>query len=568
VDENGEAIPGQPRRQVFLACERKASQLTGAAVEQLVTPNDTLLDAADDFGLVAAAEDSYLVRRLPVGTPDEPSMIWKAAVSLGAKLSEDERITPPRWLNFAGPPPDPADPDAAPAIPCCKASAVIEGDFNPALFRDKIVLIGGEPGILGMELGKDLFTTPFHRFQLGGKLPYMSGVEMQANGLANLLQGNWISRTERPFEVALVIAAGLLLGGGFTLLRPIRAIITAVALVAVIGLIGTLALHQQQIWFPWSVTAFLQVPVALVWGVASQSYIERFFRIRLSREQAAMRGAFAKYLSPQMLDHLTETGFTTNLGGEKIHAAMMFTDLEAFTDMCERVHDPERIVDILNDYFERTTGNIVEDDGIIIKFIGDAIFAAWGAPMPDPDAPIKAANAAWKLFENKLVVDGEELKTRVGLHYGEVVAGNVGSSRRVDYTLIGDAVNLASRLEGINKHLGTNILMSASVHAHLGPEFRVRRVGKLRVKGRNEPVEAFELLGPARQAEQPAWINAYHQALAAMEAGDFDTALAGFAAVGESRGPLGDGPSRFLAERIRQRHQEPIIDGIVELKEK
>jgi adenylate cyclase len=368
--------------------------------------------------------------------------------------------------------------------------------------------------------------------------------------------------------VWLVVAAGLLLGAGFTFLRPIRAIIAAVALVAAVGLVGTLVLHWWNLWFPWSVTAFLQVPVALVWGVASQSYIERFFRVRLTREQTVMRQAFAKYLSPQMLDHLTERNFTTNLGGEKIHAAMMFTDLESFTEMSERVHEPERIVDILNDYFERTTGNIVEDDGIIIKFIGDAIFAAWGAPMPDPEAPVKAAHAAWKIFENKLVVDGEELKTRVGLHYGEVVAGNIGSSRRVDYTLIGDAVNLASRLEGINKYLGTNILMSAAVHAHLGPEFRLRRVGKLRVKGRKEPVEAFELLGPAWQPEDPAWIAAYHQALADFEAGDFDTALAGFEAVNASRGPLGDGPSRFLAERIRQRHEEPITDGIVDLKEK
>jgi hypothetical protein len=110
--------------------------------------------------------------------------------------------------------------------------------------------------------------------------------------------------------------------------------------------------------------------------------------------------------------------------------------------------------------------------------------------------------------------------------------------------------------------------MSAAVREHLGPEFRVRRVGRLRVKGRTEPVEAFELLGPARQAEAPPWIAAYHQALAAMEAGDFDTALAGFGEVNASRGPLGDGPSRFFAERIRQRHEEPIEDGVVELKEK
>jgi adenylate cyclase len=560
LKENGEPIPGQPRRLILLACERKTSAITAAAIEQLVVPNDTLLDAADDFGLVAVDDDSFLIRKLPVGTAEEPSLIWKAALALGAKLDESERLSPQRWLNFAGPPPDPADPASVPAIPSCKASTVLGGSPNPGFFHDKIVLVGGEPGVLGAELGKDLFNTPFHRYQLGGKLPLMSGVEMQANGLANLLQGNWLVRSERRFELSLVITAGLLLGAGFTLLRPVRAIAVAIVLVLAAMLAGTLAVHHSNFWFPWSVPAFLQVPMALVWGVASQSYVERFFRLRLTREQAAIRAAFAKYLSPQMLDRLTEVGFTTNLGGEKIHAAMMFTDLEAFTDMCERVHDPERIVEILNDYFERTTGNIVDDDGIIIKFIGDAIFAAWGAPLPDPEAPAKAAQAAWKLFENKLVVDGEELKTRVGLHYGEVVA------RRVDYTLIGDAVNLASRLEGINKLLGTNILMSEAVRSHLGPEFRIRRVGKLRVKGRQEPVAVFELLGPARQAAEPAWIGAYHQALAAMEAGERAAALAAFEAVSASRGPQGDGPSKFFAERIRQ--GDLIENGVVELKEK
>ena len=132
--------------------------------------------------------------------------------------------------------------------------------------------------------------------------------------------------------------------------------------------------------------AFLQIPVALVWGIAARSYVERFFRIKLTAEQAAIRAAFAKYLSPQMLERLTAEGFNTDLGGEKIQAAMMFTDLEAFTDMCERISDPQRIVETLNDYFERTTGSIFDHDGVIIKFIGDAIFAAWGAPLADPDA--------------------------------------------------------------------------------------------------------------------------------------------------------------------------------------
>ncbi len=266
-----------------------------------------------------------------------------------------------------------------------------------------------------------------------------------------------------------------------------------------------------------------------------------------------------------MLDRLTAEGFKMNPGGEKARVAMMFTDLESFTDMCDRVRDPERIVATLNDYFERTTGHIFDDDGVIIKFIGDAIFAAWGAPVPDPDAPRKAVRSAWKLFQSdKLVVDGESLDTRIGLHFGDVVAGNIGSKRRVDYTMIGDAVNLAARLEGLNKLIGTRILMSDAIRETVGDEFRTRRVGRFRVKGRKEVTIVHELLGPARQESVPEWITAYHEAVEALENGDHDRARSGFGRVLSLRD--GDGPSRFFLHALDQK--DVTADGVVEMKEK
>jgi class 3 adenylate cyclase/CHASE2 domain-containing sensor protein len=566
VDASGAPLAGVPRRYVMLACGRKVFNATGVAGEQLIAPTDVLMDAADDFGLVACDDDEFIIRKLPTGSQDEPALIWKMAQAVGAKLDDKDRMQP-RWVNFAGPPPDPSDRNSSGPIKSCSAASVLRGGINADFFRDKVVVIGGEPGIVGEALGKDLFSTPFHRFQIGGKLPLMSGVEVQANALDNLLQGNWLTRSSRTFDLGLILTAGILAGAGLTFLRPIRGIITAVVLTLASGLAGVLAVHYGRLWFPWSVLAFLQVPVALVWGIAARSYIERFFRIRLTAEQAAIREAFAKYLSPQMLERLTVEGFNTHLGGEKIFAAMMFTDLEEFTDMCERIRDPQRIVETLNDYFERTTGSIFDDDGVIIKFIGDSIFAAWGAPLDDPASPIKAVRAAWKLFgSNKLVVEGVELKTRIGLHYGEVVAGNIGSSRRVDYTLIGDAVNLASRLEGLNKQFDTHILMSGAIHAWLDGEFRTRRVGKFRVKGRKECTEVYELLGPALETRVPEWITEYHLALDALEQNDRARALDLFVAVNAKRGARGDGPARFFIERLNS--NEPICDGIVDVKEK
>jgi len=566
VDAAGKPIPGVPQRHVLLACGRRIFNRTGTVGEQLIPPNDTLLAAADDFGLVAWDDDTLILRKLATGSRDEASLIWKTAQALGAGLDESRRLEP-RWLNYAGPPPARDDRASNSYIPSCSADVVLLGGVGDDFFRDKIVVLGGEPGIVGEALGKDLFATPFHRFQIHHKLPLMSGVEVQANGLENLIQHNWLVRSSYRFDLALVIVAGLLAGVGFSFIRPVAAVITASALVPAGALAGLLGMHYGEVWFPWSVVAFLQVPVALIWGIAARSYIERFFRLKLSAEQAAIRAAFAKYLSPQMLDRLTKEGFNTDLGGEKIQAAMMFTDLESFTDMCERTGDPQRVVKTLNDYFERTTGSIFDCDGVVIKFLGDAIFAAWGAPLEDPSGSAKAVRAAWRLFEScKLVVDGVELKTRIGLNYGEVVAGNIGSTRRVDYTMIGDAVNLTARLEGLNKMLGTYILVSEAIRAQLDDEFRTRRVGKFRFKGRKEVTVVHELLGPAMAKEEPTWITQFHLALDALEANQAARALEILTAVNAMRAPDGDGPSRFFIERLQA--GESMDDGVVTLKEK
>lgn len=565
VDANDEPVAGAARRPLLLACGRQNLQQTGISGEQLIPPTDELLAAADDFGLVALVHDTkFTVRELSTGTPDEPSLTWKAAAALGAPLKEEQRLHP-RWLNYAGPPPDPSRPGAVAAIPSCSASDLMNGGVTGFL-RDKVVVVGAKPGMVGAAAGLDLFSTPFHRIDLRGDLPLMSGVEIQATTLANLLRGNWLVGSTPRHDNLLVWLAGILAGLLFSRLKPAHGIIAAPLAVVLLSLLGTLVVHYQRLWFPWSVAAFVQIPVALVCGTAAHFYIERFFRVKLGEEQRQIREAFAKYLSPQMLDRLTEEGFRMKVGGEKIEAAMMFTDLENFTDMCERVGDPERIVATLNDYFERTTCHIFDHDGVVVKFIGDAIFAAWGAPINEPEAALKAARAAWKLFHSdQLVVDGVEIRTRIGVHIGEVVAGNVGSSRRVDYTLIGDAVNLSARLESLNKTLGTHILISDEMFLRIHGEFRTRLVGRFRVKGRREVTVIHELLGPIAETGDPEWIRHYHSAQDALAAGDLNQARALFKATEESRGHQ-DGPSRFFLLRLNT--GEPMRDGIVEMTEK
>ncbi|QJE97250.1 adenylate/guanylate cyclase domain-containing protein [Luteolibacter luteus] len=564
IDEAGEEVAGATRRQVFLACGRNSVSQTGANIEQLVVPTDELLAAADDFGLVALVHDrKFTVRELTAGTRDEPSMTWKAAVALGAPLEEETRLNE-RWINYAGPPPDPGNPASHPAIPSYNASDLLNGDV-PVDLAGKVVVIGAKPGIVGAALGIDLFNTPFHRFDRD-RLALTSGVEVQATILSNLKERNWLNRADKAFDDRLVILAGIFAGAGFTRLRPLPGILAGLLGILLLGVLGTVMVHYKEIWFLWSVPAFLQIPVAVVWGGFSHFYVERFFRVKLSEEQRQLREAFAKYVSPQMLDRLTAEGFRMKVGGEKIHGAMMFTDLENFTNMCERVGDPEKIVATLNDYFERTTCHIFDDDGVVIKFIGDAIFAAWGAPLPEPQSALKAARAAWKLGHSaKLVIDGVELQTRIGVHYGEVVAGNIGSVKRVDYTMIGDAVNLASRLESLNKTLGTNTLISEEVRQQIDKEFRTRLVGRLKVKGRKEITVVHELLGPQEGRPEPEWLGIYGKALELLHANDPEQAEELFRCVERAKGAP-DGPSAFYLKRLAD--GDRVTDGVVEMTEK
>jgi class 3 adenylate cyclase len=212
----------------------------------------------------------------------------------------------------------------------------------------------------------------------------------------------------------------------------------------------------------------------------------------------------------------------------------------------------------------------------VIKFIGDAVFAAWGAPLPQPDHAERAVRAAWRLSQASLMEvpigqpDGTNatvcVRTRVGIHTGEALAGNLGSARRFDYTLIGDATNFANRLEGANKYLGTSILLSDDTAQRLGGKFLLRRLGVFKVVGGAKAVAIHELLGEDA-ALRPPWLDPFAAALAAWTAGDFAAARAGFTAVIAARNGR-DGPSRFYLDRLPNATMSPVWTGEVTLEGK
>src|SRR5436190_12306821 len=215
-----------------------------------------------------------------------------------------------------------------------------------------------------------------------------------------------------------------------------------------------------------------------------------------------------------MADKIANSDFDLRPGGEIVEATVIFTDLENFTTLSEDL-DPSEVSAILIAYFEQTTRCILEKKGTIIKYVGDAVMAAWGAPIDEPAHASRAAEAACDLRAlTEIEVRGRKLRTRIGVNSGKVLAGNLGSSFRFDYTMIGDTTNFASRLESLNKYLGTQILISEAVREQLDGKFNTRRLREFRVAGKTRSVIIHELLCRCddRSGEQN-WIQIFEEGL-------------------------------------------------------
>lgn len=213
------------------------------------------------------------------------------------------------------------------------------------------------------------------------------------------------------------------------------------------------------------------------------------------KERDKLRSTFGKYMTESVLEHLLAG--KVQLGGETLTVSILFSDIRSFTSISERMNAQE-LVGLLNEYFTEMVAIILDEGGVVDKYIGDAIMAVFGAPVPKPDDAVRAVRAAIRMraalgrFNERLAERGvPPLKTGVGIHTGEVVAGNIGSEARMEYTVIGDAVNLASRLESSTKELGVSVLLSEDTHRLVRDVFNTRPISEITVKGRAQPVMTY-----------------------------------------------------------------------------
>ncbi len=288
--------------------------------------------------------------------------------------------------------------------------------------------------------------------------------------------------------------------------------------------------------------------------------------LAVERTRTSLR-SFRKYVPAELIRVFHTTGLEASLGGEERRMTVSFCDLADFTSLAERL-TPEELVRHLGDYFGPLSDEIHATGGTVDKYIGDAIMAFWGAPAPSEDhawaacesalrtqAELEALRARWRI-EGK-----PELFARVGIMTGEVIVGNIGSESRLNYTVMGDPVNLASRLEGLGKHYGASILIGESTHREARSGFLARVVDRVSVKGKSEGMLVYELLGrsgdPRPGLEELAEASARAFDLYADRR--WEEALEAYEAIGRDR--PGDGPSRVMADRCRSLLDAPPADA-------
>lgn len=416
---------------------------------------------------------------------------------------------------------------------------VLDGTVPASAFANKIVLVGSTAADL-----HDAALTPM------GNGSLTPGVEIQANIVQGLREGREINALTDDDSLALfaALAALVLL---FAAMR-LRYFLIATTGLVVIYLLTAVAQGASGFLLP------ILWPLALVALLTATNLAFRYVREKWRRAQ--VQDAFGHYLSPKVIEQIIKGDTKLELGGVRRELTILFSDIRGFTTLSEKL-TPEQLVSLLNEYLTAMTDLVLGSDGVVDKYIGDAIMAFWGAPLPQSDHAVRAAETALAMkarlgeLQTKWQAEGKpEVNIGVGINSGNVIIGNMGSKQRFDYTVMGDDVNLASRLEGLTKQYGVTILVSEATLGKLGGRFVTRPIDLVAVKGKTQPVNIFELL----EADKRPLATAFTAALELYRSRRWDDARTAFEAIG-------DKASHVYAERcdlMKQNDPGPDWDGV------
>jgi adenylate cyclase len=402
-------------------------------------------------------------------------------------------------------------------------SDVVDSALPPGTFRDRIVLLGEAATGLG-----DVWLTPFSQ-----SLP---GVEKHATVISNILQGNFLrkNRSIILIDFLFIAVTGFALGIVLPRLSPLRS-----SLFCLLALIVIVFLNYQ-IFSVLNIWANLMYPILTLLSVSIGVITFQFFTEE--REKRRIKKAFKQYLNPALVEELAKKPESLRLGGEEKQLTVLFSDIRDFTTISEGMR-PEQLVEMMNTYLSLMTGTIMENRGNVDKFIGDAIMAIFGAPLYFDDHPetscLTALSMMRELRSHKPDWKGRgypDINMGIGINTGRMVVGNMGSEDRFDYTVMGDSVNLASRLESLCKMYGVDIIISEFTASKI-EGFTLRELDFVRVKGKDTAIRIYELVchGPAG-SEKEAELEEYSGALGLYRDRKWPDALERFSRLKEKTG--------------------------------
>lgn len=430
------------------------------------------------------------------------------------------------------------------SFPYISATDVLNGVADISQLKDKIVIVGtSAAGLL------DLRSTPVQNIY--------AGVEVHANILSGLLDQTVRSRP--TYIIAVEAIELIVLAVLAMLIFPRLGVVTSAIFFLVMASIVVAA--NFHIWLAHNLDTRLATPLmffTLLYGL--QLFFGFFFE---SRKKKQLGNIFGQYIPNELVEEMSKTDEEFTLKGENRVMTVFFSDVRGFTTISEAMEDPQDLCDLINDILTPVTHVIHDHKGTIDKYIGDAIMAFWGAPVHtdkhaylgvkaglDVIKSLKAINESFKL-KNWPAVD-----LGIGLNTGPMVVGNMGSQFRIAYTVMGDTVNLGSRLEGLTKQYGVKMIVSESTKA-AAPEFAYRELDRVRVKGKNKPITIYEPVGELAEIspEQQSILDKVHQAMVDYRAQLWDKAQTAFEKLHEFKPD--DKLYKIYLERIEHYRETP-----------
>jgi adenylate cyclase len=390
---------------------------------------------------------------------------------------------------------------------------IINNKYPAGEFKDKIVLVGATA--VGMY---DLRNTPFS--------PVYPGPEVHATMIDNILTGQFLDRPEwtKVFDLLAILLVGIILGFVVPRLSAVKGLLFAV------GLFIAYIFLTRYLFISHGLCFNMVYPLAALVIIYISLTVYRY--LTEERERRKIKGAFTYYVSSSVVNEMLKHPEKLKLGGDRKELSVLFSDIRGFTTIAESM-SPEELVHLLNQYLTVMTDIVFKYDGTLDKYMGDAIMAIYGAPLYLPDHPSRACRSALEMMRElkklneKWVAQGKNpMDIGIGVNTGPMMVGNMGSEQRFDFTVMGDSVNLGSRLEGANKNYRTNVIISEYTYEKVKGEFLCMELDSVRVKGKREPVKIYSLLGLKGLPEtQHQTVTLFNRGIALYKAQQWDNAI-------------------------------------------